>query len=205
MDIEITHALVDDAPNIARMAYSAGPELFDFMFETDDRKALDYIAFEYRSGRGFCGYRNLSLAITPDGEVVGTGSFYNLSHYLRMCAGTAINILQFYGFRTGLRVIARTRHTSSVLRTPGLKEMYICNLGVKEGVRGAGIGSRMLAHHQELARHKGYRLLSLDVDPKNPNAQRLYQRLGFRLVREHKQFSGKFPREIINNELELRL
>ncbi len=205
LDIKIAHALVDDAQSIAKMAYSAGPEIFDFMFETDDKQALDFIVFEYRSGHGFCGYRNLALAIKQDGEVVGTGSFYNFTDYLRMCLGTAINIFRFYGLRTGIRVVARTRHSSSVLRTPGLKEMYICNLGVKEGVRGAGIGSRLLAHHERVARSKGYRLMSLDVDPNNPNAQRLYERLGFRLVKRNKQFSGRFHLEISNNELEMIL
>lgn len=205
MELQFTRQLVDDADSIARMAHSAAPEIFNYFYQTGGASALDFIAFEYRSGRGMCGYKHMTLAIKEDGEVVGTGSFYNLTDYVRMSLGTAMNILAFYGPIAGLRVIARTLHAPSALRTPGLKEMYLCNLGVKPGTRGAGIGSRLLTHQAELARQLGYRQMSLDVDTTNPNAQRLYERLGFKVVKPGKRFSGKTRNPVLHNEMVMPL
>ena len=206
MELEFTRKLVDDAGNVARMAYSAAPDIFDFFYQNHGKRALDFIAYEYRSGRGMCGYRHMTLAINREnGEVVGTGSFYNLSDYARMSLGTAANILAFYGPVAGPQVIARTLHAPSALRTPGRKEMYLCNLGVKAGVRGAGIGSRLLTHQKTIAQERGYRQMSLDVDTRNPDAQRLYERLGFRVVKAKKRFSGKTPSPVLHNEMVLPL
>lgn len=205
MELRFSQEFVDDAGNIARMAHSAAPEIFDYLYNMDGKRALDFIAYEYRSGRGMCGYRHMTLAIKEDGEVVGTGSFYNLTGYARMSLGTAANILAFYGPLAGLRVIARTLHAPSALRTPGLKEMYLCNLGVKAGIRGAGIGSRLLTHQAGVAREKGYRQMSLDVDTQNPHAQRLYERLGFRVAKASKKFSGKTHNPVFHNEMVMPL
>ncbi|MCC2638465.1 MAG: hypothetical protein K0Q68_2184 [Moraxellaceae bacterium] len=205
MELEFTRKLVDDVDNVARMAHSAAPEIFNYFYDTERASALDFIAFEYRSGRGMCGYRNMTLAIKEDGEVVGTGSFYNLTDYMRMSLGTAVNILAFYGPLAGLRVISRTLHAPSALRTPGLQEMYLCNLGVKAGIRGAGIGSRLLTHQAAVAREKGYGRMSLDVDTGNPNAQRLYERLGFNVVKANKAFSGKTRKPVLHNEMVMPL
>ena len=205
MELQFTEALVDDADNIARMAYSAGPELFEFVFSAGGKTALEFIAFEYRQGRGLCGHRNLTLAIKDDGEVVGTGAFYNLAEYLRMSLGTGRNILAFYGPVTGARVMARTRHISSVLRIPGLNEMYVCYLGVKETARGLGVGSRLLKQKKAVARQRGYEKMTLDVALNNPDAQRLYERLGFTVSRAGKTFSGKTDADIRYNEMEMPL
>ncbi|MEE4249643.1 MAG: GNAT family N-acetyltransferase [Alcanivoracaceae bacterium] len=201
MELEFSRKLVDDADNIAIMAHSAAPEIFNYFYDTPDASALDFIAYEYRSGRGMCGYKQMTLAITEEGEVVGTVSFYNLTDYMRMSLGTAVNILSFYGLVTGLRVIARTLHAPSALRTPGMKEMYLCNLGVKAGIRGAGIGSRLLTHQATIAREMGYPRMSLDVDTQNPNAQRLYERLGFKVVKANKKFSGNTRNPVLHNEM----
>jgi len=205
VELRFSRELVDDADSIAKMAHSAAPEIFDYFYNIDGKGALDFIAFEYRSGRGMCGHRHMTLAIKEDGEVVGTGSFYNLTDYARMSLGTAANILAFYGPVTGLRVIARTLHALSALKTPGLKEMYLCNLGVKPGTRGAGIGSRLLTHQAGVARQKGYRQMSLDVDTQNPDAQRLYERLGFRVVKANKRFTGNSRVPVLHNEMVMPL
>ena len=49
--------------------------------------------------------------------------------------------------------------------------------------RGRGLGEELLAALVERARSEGYRSLSLSVERGNP-AQKLYERFGFRVVRE---------------------
>lgn len=43
--------------NIAKLMYSAGPELYDFIYKTSSQQAQDFIQFEFESGEGFCGHR----------------------------------------------------------------------------------------------------------------------------------------------------
>ena len=57
----------------------------------------------------------------------------------------------------------------------------IAELYVDEGVRNRGIGGRLLAHAEELARSRGMRRLCLETGIGNP-ARRLYERNGYRVV-----------------------
>ena len=52
-------------------------------------------------------------------------------------------------------------------------------IAVAPGMRGRGIGTRLLAGLVESVRDAGFRAISLSVDPENP-AVRLYRRFGFR-------------------------
>jgi ribosomal protein S18 acetylase RimI-like enzyme len=52
-------------------------------------------------------------------------------------------------------------------------------VGVREGWRSSGLGTRLLNELAAAAREQGYRRLSLSVDNDNP-ARRLYERLGYR-------------------------
>jgi GNAT superfamily N-acetyltransferase len=54
-------------------------------------------------------------------------------------------------------------------------------IGVDEGCRGRGIGTRLLEALARLAREQGFEQLSLSVEPSNP-AVRLYERAGYRAV-----------------------
>lgn len=51
-------------------------------------------------------------------------------------------------------------------------------------LRGAGIGTRLLAAAERLARHRGFRALEIGVEKDNPAARRLYEARGYRLCGE---------------------
>lgn len=56
-----------------------------------------------------------------------------------------------------------------------IDEFYICPQH-----RGRGIGTKTLAFIEDACRTLGVRALHLEVDIKNPDAQRLYHRVGYR-------------------------
>jgi ribosomal protein S18 acetylase RimI-like enzyme len=80
MEVELRPARPDDRGDIAGLMYSAGPELFDFLYRTDRVAARDFIVHEFRSGRGIGdamvrhqlatarerGYRLFSLDVSVD-------------------------------------------------------------------------------------------------------------------------------------------
>ena len=59
---------------------------------------------------------------------------------------------------------------------------YLALLGVKKGWRKMGVGHRMLAFYEEMARQCGYQRASLMVSAFNPRAKNLYQSLGYRRI-----------------------
>jgi ribosomal protein S18 acetylase RimI-like enzyme len=62
--------------------------------------------------------------------------------------------------------------------------LYVANFGVAPELRGRGIGARLLHDQMQHARKDGKAKFALDVADNNPGAQRLYERLGLRVVRE---------------------
>lgn len=68
-------------------------------------------------------------------------------------------------------------------RSPKADEVYVEGLAVSSASRGQGIGTRLLAEVDTLARAHGKRYVRLDVADTNPRAQALYERLGYRVTR----------------------
>lgn len=57
---------------------------------------------------------------------------------------------------------------------------YIQDIAVTPSLRGRGLGSRLLARSEEIAREAGVRWLRLSVLTENAEAVRVYERAGFR-------------------------
>jgi ribosomal protein S18 acetylase RimI-like enzyme len=95
--------------------------------------------------------------------------------------------------RTGLALLVHLRaemihRLPSLLRMQsaighvGRDEFYVSNVAVYPQHRGRGIGSLLVGRAREAARLAGISSLVLDVETDNPDAQRLYERLGFRVT-----------------------
>lgn len=187
--MEIRTAKQSDVGDIAAQIYSAGTELYDFIYQTRKQAAIDFIGFEFQSGYGFCGYRNLTVAVM-DGKVVGTGCFYDGKGYGLLKLGTVVNMFRFYGWLAVWPVLLRSRHIGSVMKKPEKGEWYLANFAVERSRQGQGIGTQLIQSQWHFAAANGYKTFALDVADNNPKAEKLYTRLGLRVVCE-KVFSGK--------------
>lgn len=194
-----------DINDVAELMYSAGPELYDFIYSTPHKKPLDYIRFEFKSGRGFCGHQNVTVA-EVDGRAVATGCFYDGRMYASLLKGTLANMFKFYGPIRAWTPLIRANHTKSVMHPPRPDELYLSNFGVAPSLRGSGIGTALMKSKIETAKAAGYRKFSLDVADTNPRAEQLYRRLGLDCVKQ-KAFSGKRPGISVPNvkKMELKL
>ena len=186
--IEIRQARKNDTGNIAELMYSSGPEIYDFVYKTTNKTALEFIQYEFNTGRGFCGFNNVTVAV-KDGSVVATGCFYDGKAYKKLLVGTLFNMVVFYGLRRVWKVLERSGYAGSVMEEPKKDELYLSNFGVNPKLRGAGVGSLMLKNKIEHAKNTGYAIFSLDVAETNPRAEALYSRLGMSVVK-HKTFKG---------------
>lgn len=184
-------ALPDDRGPVAALMYSAGPELYDFLYKTARVAPTDFLEHEFRSGRGFCGWRNVTVAVR-DGEVVATATFYSGRNHGALMRGTVLNALRFFSLAEVAPLLLRSRHVDSIITHPARDELYLANFAVAPACRGQGVGEALVWHQLATARERGFRLFSLDVAVNNPRAQALYRRLGLRVVRE-RHFSGHRP------------
>jgi ribosomal-protein-alanine N-acetyltransferase len=69
-----------------------------------------------------------------------------------------------------------------------LDQCELGNVAVAAGWRRRGIGALLVARMLELARARGVREVFLEVRPSNREAQRLYDRLGFRTVGRRRRY-----------------
>jgi ribosomal protein S18 acetylase RimI-like enzyme len=58
-------------------------------------------------------------------------------------------------------------------------------LRVLPPLQNLGIGTRLIAAVEDLLLKRGYKIVELGVDKDNPDAKRLYERLGYRLLRDN--------------------
>ncbi len=187
--MEIRRAKKNDIGAIAEMIYSSGPDIYDFIYKTNNKTALDFINYEFRSGRGFCGYNNVTFAL-KDGEVIATGCFYDGKVFNKLAAGSALNMVLFYGLFNFNAVLKRSLHAISVMKKPRKNELYLSNFGVAKTERSKGIGSTVAQLKIIEAKQNNYKKFILDVSVNNPKAEALYKRLGLNVTKE-KAFTGK--------------
>jgi len=90
-------------------------------------------------------------------------------HYVKNYPGADLLLIENDGQAVGRIYVYRTRN-----------EIRLMDIALVPGARGQGIGSALLHELMDEARAT-HRHLTLHVEPDNP-AQRLYQRLGFRLI-----------------------
>lgn len=188
-DLVFRLATADDAAVCAPLIYSAGPEIYDYIFTVGDKKAEDYIAAEFVAGHGFMGHL-VHMVAEYQGRVVAVGAFYGRDKLAGMNRATAREIVRFYPPSLLFKVVQGARHSKSIVNKPPGKDMHIANLGVVPEFYGQGVGTALLQHMAEQARAQGYKTMSLGVACNNGRAEQLYRRLGFYMV-EQRHFKGR--------------
>ena len=172
-------AAAADAAAAVPLIYSSGPAAFDYVFAHDRAGlALEFLHAAFEAGAGEFGHRNHVVGVR-DGQVVATGAAWDGGVALRFTVAAAAQILRFYGWRRAAGVIARGLRVEGLIRPPRADEYYLAHLGVREGLRGRGIGASLVRQLLAGADPGRHRIAALDVAVTNPRAEALYARLGF--------------------------
>ena len=168
-----------DVADAVPLIYSSGPAAFDYVFnEGGTRDARAFLRFAYLHGGGEFGWRAHRVA-EMGGQVVAAGAAFDGRTVTRFTIAGALQIWGFYGAIRAWGVMVRGIRVEAIIRPPHAQEYYLCHLGVREEMRGRGIGARFMGHLLEGLDAKRHRCATLDVAVTNPRAQLLYERLGF--------------------------
>lgn len=182
----IRNATIDDLDTAIALAYGSGPEMYDYLFKTGTSSAQDFMKFEFKSGKGLCGFNNLRLGIVNDMPVV-SGSFFDKREYDRIALGTVINLFTYFGPIKAIPVIARIINIERISKAPKKGEIYLANFCVDSSMRSKGIGSEFLTQSIDAYKKEGYQVFGLDVLMSNPRAEKLYSQTGL-VITEVKPF-----------------
>jgi Acetyltransferases len=100
-------------------------------------------------------------------------------------------------FRADLSVLAAVQNqavgfvTNAENEEAKVQQGYIIQVGVHPQWRGQGLGTALIARSLQAWREVGKEAVVLDVNVNNPGAIRLYQQLGFVVVRRRGKFSRR--------------
>ncbi len=206
MDTEIRAARPEDVAAAVPLIYSSGPATFDYVFSHRTRTdAEGFLGRTFVQTTGQFSYGHHYVAVF-DGNVIATGTGYSSGDMPGFTFAAMRDIFSCYGIATGLGVMRRGLQAERIVRPPKSNLHYIAHIGVAPEFRGRGIGARLLNFLLEQGRARGRRVAGLDVSVENPRAQALYERLGFRVVKEEISSYGNDTAQIPNHRrMELSL
>lgn len=179
--LRLRQATLDDVPFVAWVIVTAigiehpAQELLDSVTEMCHREDVLY------------SWRNTILA-EVDGRVVGGLTQYDGARYAEMRAITFPLITQACGID----------YSDMDLETyPG--EYYLDSMAVLPEYRGQGIATALLKDGIARATAAGITQCSMIVSPENPEAQKLYESLGFHHVMTINAFHEEYRKMVRNN------
>jgi ribosomal protein S18 acetylase RimI-like enzyme len=168
-----------DVGDAVPLIYSSGPAAFDYVFDVGGtRDAQAFLRFAYLHGGGEFGWRTHHV-VEDAGRVVAVGAGFDGRVVLGFTIAGAVQILRFYGPIRAWGPIVRGLRTEAIIRPPRAQEYYLCHLGVRQELRGRGIGTRLVQDLLQRIDSTVHRCAELDVAVTNPRARALYERLGF--------------------------
>lgn len=166
----IRKAQITDAPYIAPILFLAMDEiLYQFIAKKDTVAAQDFLLHFVKKENNQYSFENCFVA-EENNEIIGAVNLYNGSD-LEILRKPIIDYVIKH-FNPDFDPEAET--------TAG--EYYIDSLGINPKYQGKGIGSKILQFLIEEYVLKNQQTLGLLVEEDNPNAKKLYLKLGFKIV-----------------------
>ncbi|MCP4974839.1 MAG: GNAT family N-acetyltransferase [Maribacter sp.] len=180
--VDIRRSFPEDAEMAVPFIYSSGPTAFDYVFKTKRFSAQDFLRFAFVRKGGEFSYQN-HYSVLVNNQLVGAGAVFTGDEILGFTMSNAKRIIQFYGINS-TSIIPRGLKIESLIRPPRKPEVAIGHLGIRESFRGQGLGTMLMEKLMESPKINGHTSFILDVSVDNPNAQKLYERMGFTITKK---------------------
>ena len=153
-----------DAPFVVPLMFQAMSEIvFKLIQQEDIQESIRFLEKLFIQENNQYSYEN-TLVYEKDKQILGSLVYYNGAHIDPLSQSVFDFIKASYG------------HDIRLEKETQAGEYYIDTLSVSPKVQGKGIGSSLLLHLKELLKGETIGLL---VSMDNPQAEKLYQRMGF--------------------------
>jgi ribosomal protein S18 acetylase RimI-like enzyme len=166
----IRKAVLEDSKYIAPILLLAMEDIvYKFIGQADYQAALDFLLYFVEKENNQYSYQNCFVA-EEGNEIIGAVNLYDGS--------------QFDQLRKPVIEYVRSNFNSDFNPEDETQngELYVDALGVNPKHQGKGIGSKILQFLIEEYVYQKQQTLGLIVEEDNPNAKKLYLKLGFKVV-----------------------
>jgi len=180
LEIQVRPAQRDDVTFVSGMIQLSMGGLADYLFQEDERKIASLLQTMFLRNAGRFG-SGIAYVAEEEGCPVGVLISCEGARVDALNLATLPHLFPVLGIQRAFRMIWKGIRLPGG-REAGKDEYYISNIGVPPATQGRGIGSRLLAFAEQVAHISNLGKCSLIVGLRNPDALRLYQRLGYRIV-----------------------
>jgi ribosomal protein S18 acetylase RimI-like enzyme len=121
------------------------------------------------------------LVAIKDNNLVGfVGLHYNKKHFIKF---NFTEISRIYGIKA---ILATLYFLTNIFDTNQQKQLHLEVIAVDKKQRTKGVGTRLLLSTIEFAKLKGFNQIRLEVINTNPKAKKLYEKTGFKKIKDRK-------------------
>jgi ribosomal protein S18 acetylase RimI-like enzyme len=186
-----------DSAAAAELVFSSGPVAFEHIFNcTHGPNIREFLDSEFAKLTTMFSHRH-HFVYEQDGRLIATiGGFDKASHDATFM-GNAKAIFTQYGWRG---IVKGLLFELRLVKPPRKGCYYLCHIAVDPQWRGKGIAAQLINFMAARAQELGYSTLSLDVAELNVGALRLYQQLGFKVIKRNKSYNG-----VLDNHLYMEM
>jgi len=181
MHLTIRPAQQDDAAVVPEIMLQAMEDIiFRFIQKEDKKEAIRFLTDLFQQTENLYSHENTFVAVDPEGNVMGSLTGYDGDHFIAL--------------RQPILELMQKQYANDLIPEPETvgQEFYIDSVAVSTAARGQGLGTELLKHAIKHAKNQGFKQIGLLVDLDNPNAKKLYERLGFTLGNKMPFVGGEY-------------
>lgn len=183
MDIhyKFRRAQQSDAHHVPEIMLQAMEDIiFRFIKKEDRNEAVNFLTRLFKQKGNLYSYEHTFVAIDDNGLILGSLTGYNGDRFIELRQPILDHMKELYN-----------NNLIPEAETAG-GEFYIDSIAVAPIARGKGIGTQLLHYAITHAKQHDFKQVGLLVDLKNPNAQKLYERIGFKLGKKTPFAGGEY-------------
>lgn len=183
MDIhhKIRSAEESDAHHVPEIMLQAMEDIiFSFIKKEDRNEAVNFLTQLFKQKGNLYSYEHTFVATDDNGHILGSLTGYDGDQFIELRQPILDHMKELYN-----------NNLIPEAETIG-DEFYIDSIAVAPMARGKGIGTELLNYAITHAKQNGFKKVGLLVDLENPNAQKLYERIGFKLGKKTPLVGGEY-------------
>ncbi len=165
---KIRKATASDSHRVPEIMLQAMEDMiFRLIRQKDQQAAVQFLTQLFQQKGNLYSYENTFVAVDMNDRIIGSLTGYDGDRFIELRQP----ILDLIADHYANNLIPETETAGG--------EFYIDSIAVAPIARGKGIGTKLLHHAITHAQENHFNQVGLLVDLANPNARKLYERIGF--------------------------
>lgn len=183
--MQIRHAKPTDHKSVAPLIIQAMEDLaMKFTKSSDLENAILVFGYFFQQGGNQYSFEN-TLVFEENGEIIGSITGYDGNKLNELRTPFLDHLLEKFGFEQ----IPEDETEDG--------EFYLDTVSVSMNHQGKGIGRKLIEAMIIHAKEKGFDKIGLLVDVENPSAKKLYERIGFKVVKTKNLMGGQYEHLVL--------